>query len=124
MSALESAGCQFALSQYGEYLRTCIRYPELTSWLAASRYLNILDVKEAWNQNTAETEKYFWFVGYALHVFDIVLAECPEYSGAIQKNLEFHIPTLTKLWKQAWRDIHSDALNILVGEVTGVGEDA
>lgn len=124
MSIENASERQFALTQYGDYLRMCIAHPELTSWPTAQKTYKFGDVRGTWCQNTAEAEKYFWFVGYALHVFDLVLERCPEYDRVITKYLEDHIPTLMELWKQAWRGIHSEALDRLVVDLIGVADNA
>ena len=102
---------------YDRYLALCIRYPWLASYKLAAETYGFDDPESAWNLESHQSERYFWFLSFALNAFERILIEEENDSAwreAIQAQLAYHYEALAFLWGTDFRTHYSPELD---GEV-------
>ncbi len=84
----------------------------------AQKHTLLPDADALWSALTKESERYLWFLGYMLDVFDELLILAPEYKKTIKRDLEYHKESLAAVFGERWHDECSDELKVLVQNVT------
>ena len=118
--SVQSDNLNAAIAEYRAYQRLVIERPELGSWELAKKELKLPGPQKLWAEVSIGSERYLWFLGYMLDVFDRLIEADRNYGKTIERDIAYHRIPLAAVWEERWSDEVSEELAALVKKVTGV----
>ncbi|HYD23889.1 MAG TPA: hypothetical protein VEB68_03770 [Croceibacterium sp.] len=117
------AGQTHARDAWIRYLEHGFQHPEYGSTELAMQCLGVSDVRQLWNEETPENERYWWFLDIMMESSESLINFFPqrEWQNTIKFNLRLHAVAIRLMWKGE-KQFYSDLFCELVEEVLAEGE--
>lgn len=119
------AGQAHAREAWIRYLEHGFQHPEYGSLELAMETLGVNDVQELWNNETPETERYWWFLDIMMEACESLVHYFPqrEWQKTIQYNVRTHADAIRLMWGGE-KHLYSYKLGEIVDEVLAENENA